>query len=194
VRFRRGGSPRTGDSFSLTEIDAVAPKRAEVTGEVEIRVLWRNCQPDGRIVAARPRDRHWRTKPSRKCWIPRCGVTAGSIAKSEIGVPNTQAAAALLRDSILGDAACAGVDLPEIAELSHGLWARTWRRSARGRDDCACADSWRACRLDRWGCIRRTWVVQVTARILAGLKDVEPRRPRILHREQRNGVCIARAA
>ncbi len=44
----------------IDEIDAVAPKRAEVIGEVEKRVVAQLSQPDGRLRVARPGDRHRR--------------------------------------------------------------------------------------------------------------------------------------
>src|SRR5271166_3593436 len=104
----------------IDEIDAVAPKRAEVTGEVEKRVvaqllsLMDGFVARGQVVVIGATNIPEVLDPA----LRRPGRFDREI---EIGAPNTEARLKLLRIHTRAMPLAADVNLPEIAEHSHGF-------------------------------------------------------------------------
>jgi transitional endoplasmic reticulum ATPase len=104
----------------IDEIDAVAPKRAEVTGEVEKRVvaqllsLMDGFVARGHVIVIGATNIPEMLDPA----LRRPGRFDREI---EIGVPNTQARLQILRIHTRAMPLAPDVDLQEIAELSHGF-------------------------------------------------------------------------
>jgi transitional endoplasmic reticulum ATPase len=104
----------------IDEIDAVAPKRAEVTGEVEKRVvaqllsLMDGFVARGHVIVIGATNIPETLDPA----LRRPGRFDREI---EIGVPNTQARLQILRIHTRAMPLAADVDLQEIAGLSHGF-------------------------------------------------------------------------
>ena len=104
----------------IDEIDAVAPKRAEVTGEVEKRVvaqllsLMDGFVARGHVIVIGATNIPEILDPA----LRRPGRFDREI---EISVPNTQARLQILRIHTRAMPLAADVDLQEIAELSHGF-------------------------------------------------------------------------
>jgi transitional endoplasmic reticulum ATPase len=104
----------------IDEIDAVAPKRAEVVGEVEKRVvaqllsLMDGFVARGHVIVIGATNIPEMLDPA----LRRPGRFDREI---EIGVPNTQARLQILRIHTRAMPLAADVDLQEIAELSHGF-------------------------------------------------------------------------
>jgi transitional endoplasmic reticulum ATPase len=104
----------------IDEIDAVAPKRAEVTGEVEKRVvaqllsLMDGFVARGQVIVIGATNIPEVLDPA----LRRPGRFDREI---EIGVPNTQARLQILRIHTRAMPLAADVDLQEIAEHSHGF-------------------------------------------------------------------------
>jgi transitional endoplasmic reticulum ATPase len=167
----------------IDEIDAVAPKRAEVTGDVEKRVvaqllsLMDGFVSRGQVIVMGATNIPEVLDPA----LRRPGRFDREI---EIGVPNTQARLQILRIHTRAMPLAGDVDLAEIAEHSHGfvgadvealcqevgmIALRRFLRdhpSSRGRADAASASQAEERPLDQ---------LQVTREdFLAGLKEVEP--------------------
>jgi transitional endoplasmic reticulum ATPase len=159
----------------IDEIDAVAPKRAEVVGEVEKRVvaqllsLMDGFVARGHVIVIGATNIPEMLDPA----LRRPGRFDREI---EIGVPNTQARLQILRIHTRAMPLAADVDLQEIAELSHGFVGadlealgqevgmtalrRFLSTAPLGTDGAASAE---------------VGALQVTRDdFLAGLKDVEP--------------------
>jgi transitional endoplasmic reticulum ATPase len=159
----------------IDEIDAVAPKRAEVVGEVEKRVvaqllsLMDGFVARGHVIVMGATNIPEILDPA----LRRPGRFDREI---EIGVPNTQARLQILRIHTRAMPLAPDVDLQEIAELSHGFVGadlealgqevgmtalrRFLSTSTLGSDATAAAE---------------LSALQVTRDdFLAGLKDVEP--------------------
>lgn len=104
----------------IDEIDAVAPKRAEVVGEVEKRVvaqllsLMDGFVARGHVIVIGATNIPEMLDPA----LRRPGRFDREI---EIGVPNTQARLQILRIHTRAMPLAPDVNLPEIAELSHGF-------------------------------------------------------------------------
>jgi len=104
----------------IDEIDAVAPKRAEVTGEVEKRVvaqllsLMDGFVARGHVIVIGATNIPETLDPA----LRRPGRFDREI---EIGVPNTQARLQILRIHTRAMPLAPDVNLQEIAELSHGF-------------------------------------------------------------------------
>lgn len=104
----------------IDEIDAVAPKRAEVVGEVEKRVvaqllsLMDGFVARGHVIVIGATNIPEMLDPA----LRRPGRFDREI---EIGVPNTQARLQILRIHTRAMPLAADVDLQKIAELSHGF-------------------------------------------------------------------------
>src|ERR1700733_3388566 len=104
----------------IDEIDAVAPKRTEVVGEVEKRVvaqllsLMDGFVARGQVIVIGATNIPEVLDPA----LRRPGRFDREI---EIGVPNTQARLQILRIHTRAMPLAADVDLPEIAEHSHGF-------------------------------------------------------------------------
>lgn len=104
----------------IDEIDAVAPKRAEVVGEVEKRVvaqllsLMDGFVARGHVIVIGATNIPEMLDPA----LRRPGRFDREI---EIGVPNTQARLQILRIHTRAMPLAADVDLQEIADLSHGF-------------------------------------------------------------------------
>jgi len=167
----------------IDEIDAVAPKRAEVTGDVEKRVvaqllsLMDGFVSRGQVIVMGATNIPEVLDPA----LRRPGRFDREI---EIGVPNTQARLQILRIHTRAMPLAGDVDLAEIAEHSHGfvgadvealcqevgmIALRRFLRDhpgSRGRADAASASQPEERPLDQ---------LQVTREdFLAGLKEVEP--------------------
>jgi transitional endoplasmic reticulum ATPase len=167
----------------IDEIDAVAPKRAEVTGDVEKRVvaqllsLMDGFVSRGQVIVMGATNIPEVLDPA----LRRPGRFDREI---EIGVPNTQARLQILRIHTRAMPLAGDVDLAEIAEHSHGfvgadvealcqevgmIALRRFLRDhpgSRGRGDAASASQAEERPLDQ---------LQVTRDdFLAGLKEVEP--------------------
>jgi transitional endoplasmic reticulum ATPase len=104
----------------IDEIDAVAPKRAEVAGEVEKRVvaqllsLMDGFVARGHVIVIGATNIPEALDPA----LRRPGRFDREI---EIGVPNTQARLQILKIHTRAMPLAANVDLQEIAEMSHGF-------------------------------------------------------------------------
>jgi transitional endoplasmic reticulum ATPase len=104
----------------IDEIDAVAPKRAEVTGDVEMRVvaqllsLMDGFVSRGQVIVMGATNIPEVLDPA----LRRPGRFDREI---EIGVPNTQARLQILRIHTRAMPLAGDVDLAEIAEHSHGF-------------------------------------------------------------------------
>jgi len=120
----------------IDEIDAVAPKRAEVTGEVEKRVvaqllsLMDGFVARGHVIVIGATNIPEMLDPA----LRRPGRFD---SRNRIGVPNTQARLQILRIHTRAMPLAPDVDLQEIAELSHGFVGADLRRSGKRSDDCA---------------------------------------------------------
>jgi transitional endoplasmic reticulum ATPase len=159
----------------IDEIDAVAPKRTEVVGEVEKRVvaqllsLMDGFVARGHVIVIGATNIPEILDPA----LRRPGRFDREI---EIGVPNTQARLQILRIHTRAMPLAPDVDLQEIAELSHGFVGadlealgqevgmtalrRFLSTATRGSDGTSAAE---------------LSALQVTRNdFLAGLKDVEP--------------------
>src|SRR5262245_16215497 len=167
----------------IDEIDAVAPKRAEVTGDVEKRVvaqllsLMDGFVSRGQVIVMGATNIPEVLEPA----LRRPGRFDREI---EIGVPNTQARLQILRIHTRAMPLAGDVDLAEVAEHSHGfvgadvealcqevgmIALRRFLRDhpgSRGRADAASASQSDERPLDQLRVTRDDF--------LAGLKEVEP--------------------
>ncbi|MEM3382673.1 MAG: CDC48 family AAA ATPase [Nitrososphaerales archaeon] len=104
----------------IDEIDAIAPKREEVTGEVEKRVvsqllaLMDGLKPRGRVVVIGATNRPNAIDPA----LRRPGRFDREI---EIGVPNKQGRLEILQIHTRGMPLTKDVDLEKIANITHGF-------------------------------------------------------------------------
>ncbi len=104
----------------IDEIDAIAPKREEVTGEVEKRVvsqllaLMDGLKPRGRVVVIAATNRPNAIDPA----LRRPGRFDREI---EIGVPNKQGRLEILQIHTRGMPLAENVDLEKIASITHGF-------------------------------------------------------------------------
>jgi len=104
----------------IDEIDAIAPKREEVTGEVEKRVvsqllaLMDGLKPRGRVVVIGATNRPNALDPA----LRRPGRFDREI---EIGVPNKQGRLEILQIHTRGMPLAEDVDLEKIANVTHGF-------------------------------------------------------------------------
>jgi transitional endoplasmic reticulum ATPase len=104
----------------IDEIDAIAPRREEVTGEVEKRVvaqlltLMDGLQARGKVVVIGATNRPNAVDPA----LRRPGRFDREI---EIGVPNTEARYEILQVHTRGVPLSEDVDLKKIAEITHGF-------------------------------------------------------------------------
>ncbi|MCL7399939.1 MAG: CDC48 family AAA ATPase, partial [Thaumarchaeota archaeon] len=104
----------------IDEIDAIAPKREEVTGEVEKRVvsqllaLMDGLKPRGRVVVIGATNRPNAIDPA----LRRPGRFDREI---EIGVPNKQGRLEILQIHTRGMPLAEDVDLEKIANVTHGF-------------------------------------------------------------------------
>jgi len=104
----------------IDEIDAIAPKREEVTGEVEKRVvsqllaLMDGLKPRGRVVVIGATNRPNAIDPAMR----RPGRFDREI---EIGVPNKQGRLEILQIHTRGMPLAEDVDLERIASVTHGF-------------------------------------------------------------------------
>ncbi|MEM2439655.1 MAG: CDC48 family AAA ATPase [Candidatus Bathyarchaeia archaeon] len=104
----------------IDEIDAIAPKREEVTGEVEKRVvsqlltLMDGLKPRGRVVVIGATNRPNAIDPA----LRRPGRFDREI---EIGVPNKQGRLEILQIHTRGMPLTEDVDLEKIANVTHGF-------------------------------------------------------------------------
>jgi len=104
----------------IDEIDAIAPKREEVTGEVEKRVvsqllaLMDGLKPRGRVVVIGATNRPNAIDPA----LRRPGRFDREI---EIGVPNKQGRLEILQIHTRGMPLSEDVDLEKIASVTHGF-------------------------------------------------------------------------
>ncbi|MEM2738980.1 MAG: CDC48 family AAA ATPase, partial [Candidatus Bathyarchaeia archaeon] len=104
----------------IDEIDAIAPKREEVTGEVEKRVvsqllaLMDGLKPRGRVVVIGATNRPNAIDPA----LRRPGRFDREI---EIGVPNKQGRLEILQIHTRGMPLAEDVDLEKIASVTHGF-------------------------------------------------------------------------
>ncbi|MEM1743273.1 MAG: CDC48 family AAA ATPase [Nitrososphaerota archaeon] len=104
----------------IDELDAIAPKREEVTGEVEKRVvaqlltLMDGLEARGKVVVIGATNRPHAIDPA----LRRPGRFDREI---EIGVPNTEARYEILQVHVRGVPLAENVDLKKIAEMTHGF-------------------------------------------------------------------------
>ncbi len=104
----------------IDEIDAIAPRREEVTGEVEKRVvaqllaLMDGLQARGKVVVIGATNRPNALDPA----LRRPGRFDREI---EIGVPNTEARLEILQVHTRGVPLAEDVDLKKLAEMTHGF-------------------------------------------------------------------------
>jgi len=105
-----------------------------------------------------------------------CGVPAASIVEIEIGVPNTQARLQILKIHTRAMPLAADVDLPEIAEHSHGFVGADLEALGQEVGMIALRRFLSSVPLDTDGiAAEELGTLQVTRDdFLAGLKEVEP--------------------
>ncbi len=159
----------------IDEIDAVAPKRAEVVGEVEKRVvaqllsLMDGFVARGHVIVIGATNIPEMLDPA----LRRPGRFDREI---EIGVPNTQARLQILRIHTRAMPLAPDVDLQEIAELSHGFVGADLEALGQEVGMIALRGFLSAAPLGTDGTTSAELAnLQVTRNdFLAGLKDVEP--------------------
>ena len=159
----------------IDEIDAVAPKRAEVTGEVEKRVvaqllsLMDGFVARGQVIVIGATNIPEVLDPA----LRRPGRFDREI---EIGVPNTQARLQILRIHTRAMPLAADVDLQEIAEHSHGFVGADLEALGQEVGMIALRRFLSSAPLDTDGiAAEELGALQVTRDdFLAGLKEVEP--------------------
>jgi transitional endoplasmic reticulum ATPase len=159
----------------IDEIDAVAPKRAEVTGEVEKRVvaqllsLMDGFVARGQVIVIGATNIPEVLDPA----LRRPGRFDREI---EIGVPNTQARLQILRIHTRAMPLAADVDLREIAEHSHGFVGADLEALGQEVGMIALRRFLSSVPLDTDGIAAdELGMLQVTRDdFLAGLKEVEP--------------------
>jgi transitional endoplasmic reticulum ATPase len=159
----------------IDEIDAVAPKRAEVAGEVEKRVvaqllsLMDGFVARGHVIVIGATNIPEMLDPA----LRRPGRFDREI---EIGVPNTQARLQILRIHTRAMPLAPDVDLQEIAELSHGFVGADLEALGQEVGMTALRRFLSAVPLGTDGAASAELsALQVTRDdFLAGLKDVEP--------------------
>jgi transitional endoplasmic reticulum ATPase len=159
----------------IDEIDAVAPKRAEVVGEVEKRVvaqllsLMDGFVARGHVIVIGATNIPEMLDPA----LRRPGRFDREI---EIGVPNTQARLQILRIHTRAMPLAPDVDLQEIAELSHGFVGADLEALGQEVGMIALRGFLSAVPLGTDGAASpELEKLQVTRDdFLAGLKDVEP--------------------
>jgi transitional endoplasmic reticulum ATPase len=159
----------------IDEIDAVAPKRAEVTGEVEKRVvaqllsLMDGFVARGQVIVIGATNIPEVLDPA----LRRPGRFDREI---EIGVPNSQARLQILRIHTRAMPLAADVDLREIAEHSHGFVGADLEALCQEVGMIALRGFLSAIPLETDGAASAELdKLQVTREdFLAGLKEVEP--------------------
>ncbi|MFY9791717.1 MAG: AAA family ATPase [Candidatus Sulfotelmatobacter sp.] len=159
----------------IDEIDAVAPKRAEVTGEVEKRVvaqllsLMDGFVARGQVIVIGATNIPEVLDPA----LRRPGRFDREI---EIGVPNTQARLQILRIHTRAMPLAADVDLQEVAEHSHGFVGADLEALGQEVGMIALRRFLSSTPLDTDGITtEELGTLQVTRDdFLAGLKEVEP--------------------
>src|SRR3984957_8265284 len=159
----------------IDEIDAVAPKRTEVVGEVEKRVvaqllsLMDGFVARGQVIVIGATNIPEVLDPA----LRRPGRFDREI---EIGVPNTQARLQILRIHTRAMPLAADVDLPEIAEHSHGFVGADLEALCQEVGMIALRGFLSAFPLETDGiAAEELGSLQVTRDdFLAGLKEVEP--------------------
>ncbi len=159
----------------IDEIDAVAPKRAEVTGEVEKRVvaqllsLMDGFVARGQVIVIGATNIPEVLDPA----LRRPGRFDREI---EIGVPNTQARLQILRIHTRAMPLAADVDLQEVAEHSHGFVGADLEALGQEVGMIALRRFLSSTPLDTDGiAAEELGALQVTRDdFLAGLKEVEP--------------------
>jgi transitional endoplasmic reticulum ATPase len=159
----------------IDEIDAVAPKRAEVTGEVEKRVvaqllsLMDGFVARGQVVVIGATNIPEVLDPA----LRRPGRFDREI---EIGVPNSQARLQILKIHTRAMPLASDVDLKEIAEHSHGFVGADLEALAQEVGMIALRGFLAACPLESDASASAELAsLQVTREdFLAGLKEVEP--------------------
>src|ERR1700728_672325 len=173
----------------IDEIDAVAPKRTEVAGEVEKRVvaqllsLMDGFVARGQVIVIGATN------------IPEVLDTAlsrpGRVDRAiEIGVPNTQARLQILRIHTRAMPLAPNVDLKEIAEHSHGFVGADLEALGQEVGMIALRRFLSACPLETDGVASaELGTLQVTRDdFLAGLKEVEPSATREFFIEKSNST------
>jgi transitional endoplasmic reticulum ATPase len=159
----------------IDEIDAVAPKRTEVAGEVEKRVvaqllsLMDGFVARGQVIVIGATNIPEVLDPA----LRRPGRFDREI---EIGVPNTQGRLQILRIHTRAMPLAADVDLREIAEHSHGFVGADLEALGQEVGMIALRRFLSACPLETDGARSSDLAaLQVTRQdFLAGLKEVEP--------------------
>ncbi|MGB7436110.1 MAG: AAA family ATPase [Candidatus Acidiferrum sp.] len=158
----------------IDEIDAVAPKRAEVAGEVEKRVvaqllsLMDGFVARGHVIVIGATNIPEILDPA----LRRPGRFDREI---EIGVPNTQARLQILRIHTRAMPLAADVDLQEISELSHGFVGADLEALGQEVGMTALRRFLSSASLGTDAAASELSSLQVTRDdFLAGLKDVEP--------------------
>src|SRR5579863_4911066 len=159
----------------IDEIDAVAPKRAEVTGEVEKRVvaqllsLMDGFVARGQVIVIGATNIPEVLDPA----LRRPGRFDREI---EIGVPNTQARLQILKIHTRAMPLASDVDLKEIAEHSHGFVGADLEALGQEVGMIALRGFLSSFPLETDGAISAELAkLQVTREdFLAGLKEVEP--------------------
>jgi transitional endoplasmic reticulum ATPase len=159
----------------IDEIDAVAPKRAEVSGEVEKRVvaqllsLMDGFVARGQVVVIGATNIPEVLDPA----LRRPGRFDREI---EIGVPNSQARLQILKIHTRAMPLAPDVDLKEIAEHSHGFVGADLEALAQEVGMIALRGFLAACPLESDASVSADLAsLQVTREdFLAGLKEVEP--------------------
>src|SRR5579863_1485928 len=177
----------------IDEIDAVAPKRAEVTGEVEKRVvaqllsLMDGFVARGHVIVIGATNIPEVLDPA----LPRPGRFDREI---EIGVPNNQARLQILRIHTRAMPLAHDVDLREIAEHSHGFVGADLEALGQEVGMIALRGFLSAVPFETDGAASQLDKLQVTREdFLAGLKEVEPSATREFFIEKSNSTFASLA-
>ena len=179
----------------IDEIDAVAPKRTDVAGEVEKRVvaqllsLMDGFVARGQVIVIGATNIPEVLDPA----LRRPGRFDREI---EIGVPNTQARLQILRIHTRAMPLAPDVDLREIAEHSHGFVGADLEALGQEVGMIALRRFLSSAPLETDGATRlKTWLrCSVTREDFLGgpERSRAQRHSRILHREKFVDVCLAR--
>ena len=158
----------------IDEIDAVAPKRAEVSGEVEKRVvaqllsLMDGFVARGQVIVIGATNIPEVLDPA----LRRPGRFDREI---EIGVPNSQARLQILKIHTRAMPLARDVDLREIAEHSHGFVGADLEALCQEVGMIALRNFLSVSPIESEGALADLGALQVTREdFLAGLKEVEP--------------------
>ena len=105
----------------LDEIDAIAPRREQVVGDVEKRVVAQLLALMDGLATRQQSDRDRGHQPAATCWTRRCAGRAGLTARSPSPFPTATGARRSWRSTAAACRWAKKVDLPHLAAITHGF-------------------------------------------------------------------------